>query len=216
MQEVILSTAYLGPIQYFTKFLLASWVKIEQYDTYQKQTYRNRCRILGANGPLDLTIPVIKTFGNHTMVKDIRIDYTTRWQINHWRSICSAYNSSPFLEYYIDDFQPFYHRKCDFLMDFNQQLLEVVLELLELDLTVDLTDAFEKEYLQSRDFRNTIQPKTAKEFLDGAFLPYEYTQTFSERLSFSPNLSVIDLLFNQGPEAIVTLKRSLNQEEEIV
>lgn len=212
MQKVILSTAYLAPIQYYTRFLLFDEVKVEQYDTYQKQTYRNRCRILSANGPLDLTIPVIKVNGNHTIVRDIRIDYSTRWQANHWRSIISAYNSSPFFEYYSSDFEPFYTNNFRFLIDFNQQLNNVVLDLLELANNVSLTDSYEKNYSIHTDLRNSIHPKTKKISSDEAFV-VEYSQTFNDRVGFCPNLSIIDLLFNQGPDSLTILQKCIVGED---
>jgi hypothetical protein len=110
MQSILLSTAYLGPVSYFSAISRADKVIIEQFDSYHKQTYRNRCSILGANGPLDLVIPVVKASITKTMVKDVRIDYATRWQSIHWRSLFSAYNSSPFFEYYADAFSPFYSK----------------------------------------------------------------------------------------------------------
>jgi hypothetical protein len=212
MQKVVLATAYLGPIQYYTKFLLFDEVKIEQHETYPKQTFRNRCRIMGANGPLDLTIPVIKVNGNHTMVKDIQIDYSTRWQANHWRSIISAYNSSPFFEYYCADFEFFHTKKFHFLIDFNQQLNEVVLDLLELEHNISLTESYEKNYAEHIDLRNLIHPKPSKELVDDAFASVRYSQTFSEKVDFYPNLSIIDLLFNQGPDSLTVLQKCIVEE----
>jgi hypothetical protein len=198
MNTILLSTAYLPPVSYMAKVAFASNVSIEQFDSYHKQTYRNRCRILAANGALNLTIPVVKNSGVKTLVKDVKIDYATAWQSNHWRSILSAYNSSPFLEYYIDDLYPFYHRRFEFLIDFNTQLLETLCELLDLDTTLDLTSDFCKsgEYCM-HDFREEFSPKKFRE----SNVDEPYTQTFSEKFGFIADLSVVDLLLNVGPLA---------------
>jgi len=198
MHTVILSTAYLGSIQYYSKLALAREAQIEQYDSYHKQTYRNRCTILGGNGPYDLIIPIVKNSGVKTLVKDVQIENISRWPDKHWRTIVSAYNSSPFFEYYRDDFEALYLRPWNFLLDFNQALNEVVLELLELDVAVKLTSDFEKTP-DAIDYRSVVLPR--KEPYDQHFRPLAYTQTFSDRFGFVPNLSIIDLLFNVGNES---------------
>lgn len=208
MESVILNTTYLGPIQFYARLMRSDAVFIEQFDSYQKQTYRNRCSILGANGVLDLTIPVVKNSGKKTLVKDVRIDYATRWQNNHWRSIFSAYNSSPFFEYYESDFVPFYEKKYPFLIDFNMELQQVIAKALELETTVQLTTDYLPVF-NGADLRGAITPKQdqAKPALN--FYAYPYTQTFSEKYGFVPNLSIIDLLFNTGPEAEMVLGKSV-------
>lgn len=206
MEKVILTTAYLGPIQYYTKFLASRNVQIEQYDSYQKQTYRNRCRILGANGPLDLTIPVIKISGEKTLVKDVKIDYSTRWQSNHWRSIVAAYNSSPFFEYLEADFNPFYEKEWKYLIDFNLDLHAVIADIFELQTKVKLTTDFISDF-EGNDFRTIISPKRTS--TDQQFSPQIYSQTFGDKFGFVPNLSIIDLLFNCGSEAEMILDASI-------
>jgi hypothetical protein len=201
MKQVILSTAYLGPVSYFSVLAQSTHVLIEQYDSYHKQTYRNRCRILAANGPLDLVIPVVKNSGNKTLVKDVQIDYSTHWQSNHWRSLISAYNSSPFFEYYAHLLEPFYNRKWKFLIDFNGELTKLVVELLQIELNVSLTDSFEKICNHEVDLREAISPKQAFSTNGEPFIFAGYTQTFSEKFGFIPDLSVVDLLFNCGPDS---------------
>ena len=207
MNKIILTSAYLGPVQYYTKFLEQKQVFIERYDSYHKQTYRNRCQILGANGPLVLTIPVIKNSGEKTLVKDVLIDYATPWQNNHWRSIFSAYNSSPFFEYFEPDFIPFYQKKWKFLFDFNMALHEVVAEILELEPNWQLTTDYVKEF-EGEDYRRAISPKQPFSVTDPQFKPMPYSQTFGEKFGFVPNLSIIDLLFNSGPETDLVLEGS--------
>lgn len=201
MEQVLLSTAYLGAIQYFSKFQMYDKVVIEQFETYPKQTYRNRCSILAANGPLDLTIPVIKTNGNNTTIKNIKIDYSTRWQSNHWRSLVSAYNSSPFFEYYAPEIEPFYKLRFENLLDFNLQMTKTLLDLLDIQVEIELTAEFEKNIYNCTDFRNAIHPKPHKNLADSIFKIKEYTQCFSNEHGFVPNLSIVDLLFNLGPES---------------
>ncbi|MDA3927312.1 MAG: WbqC family protein [Prolixibacteraceae bacterium] len=205
MNKLLLSTAYLAPVQYYSKIAVAKQVHIEHYDSYKKQTYRNRCRILGGNGPYDLIIPVVKNSGVKTMVKDTQIEYLTRWQDKHWRTIVSAYNSSPFFEYYRDDFQPFFEKKWKYLFDFNSSLHELLMDLLELDAECKPTDDFIREF-EGVDLRSVILPR--KEELDKQFHAKPYTQTFNDRFGFVPNLSVLDLLFNVGPESGSVLEES--------
>ena len=207
MDQLILTTVYLGPVQYYTKFFESEQVFIEQYDNYRKQTYRNRCNILGANGPLVLTVPVVKEKRPKTLVKDIRIDYATQWQKNHWRSIFSAYNSSPFFEYYETDFMPFYEKRWKFLCDFNMALHKVVADLLELNSLGEFTNEYAKNF-EGIDCREVITPKKDFRIADDCFDPVAYTQTFGEKFGFVPNLSIIDLLFNCGPEARLILEQS--------
>ena len=153
---MVVSLSYLGPVSYYALLAQDEKVMLEQHERYVKQTYRNRCRILTANGPMDLSIPVEK-HGPHTLYKDIRIASHDNWQQQHWRSILSAYNSSPFLEYYQDDFHPFYEKKWDFLWDFNFALQEVVLSLLDLQPDIQLTDSYAET--GPDDFRDVIHPK---------------------------------------------------------
>lgn len=205
MNKILLSSAYLGPIQYYSKIAQADQIIIEQYDSYQKQTYRNRCRVLAANGVSDLVIPVVKKSGEKTMMKDVEIDYATFWQNKHWRTIVSAYNSSPFFEYYSDDFLPFFEKKWKYLIDFNSELNALILELLEIETTCNYTKEFIKHF-EGSDFRTVISPK--ERFADEGFVAVKYTQTFDEKYEFKPNLSVIDLLFNVGPESLSVLEET--------
>jgi hypothetical protein len=204
MSKVLLSTAYLAPIQYYTKITMYDEACIEVYENFVKQTYRNRCVIYGANGELTLSIPIIKN-SPKVLTKDILIDYSTNWRKMHLKSIESAYSSSPFFEYYIDDFIPFYTKEFKFLLDFNTEIQKVVLEHFEIEKNIHYTTdyQFSKDLINIKDFREKISPK--KTIADLDFISHEYNQVFIEKHGFKQNLSIIDLLFNEGPNAIEIL-----------
>ncbi len=205
---ILLSTAYFAPIQYYSEFLKAEIVYIEQFENFVKQTYRNRCVILGGNGPIQLIVPVVKGRGPKILIKDLKISYDTNWQRNHWRTIFSAYSSSPFFEYYKDDIHPFFETKQRFLFDFNMKIHETICELLEIENIAVLTGDFEKVPEGTANFRESISPKN-KTKTDNHFQPVKYTQVFSDKLGFIPNLSILDLLFNEGPKSYSVLEGSM-------
>jgi len=205
----LLPLSYLGPIHLFAHVVNADKVMIEQQANYQRKTYSNRCSITGANGPLSIAVPVVNVKNKKTIIKDTRISYETRWQKQHWRSIVSAYNSSPFFEYYADDFAPFYEKNFKYLVDFNQGLFHTLIDELELELDVELTTDFCKtEDAVFDDLRKVIHPKATVDN-DENYQTVEYRQVFSEKYPFIPNLSVIDLLFSKGPETYDILKNSI-------
>ena len=209
---ILLSTAYFAPIRYYSKLVTYPEIYIEQHENFVKQTYRNRTLILGANGPIPLIVPVEKGRGPKIRIKDIRIAYDEEWQRNHWRTIFSAYNSSPFFEYYADEIEPFFRKKHEFLFDFNQQITEAILEILEVPAQLNLTEEFEKTPENCLNFRDQISPKIHKTAEDPNFVSPEYTQVFSEKFGFVPDLSILDLLFNEGPSALGLLEESFREE----
>lgn len=209
--QILLSSAYLPPVQYFAHLQSAEQVWIEQYDHYQKQTYRNRCVIAAPDGPLSLTVPIEKPNTQKAFMRDIRISDHGNWRHLHWNAIESAYNHTPFFEYYKDDFRPFYEKKFDFLVDYNEQLCQLVCQLIDIDTSFLRTESYVAEPSNTIiDLRDAIHPK--KEVMDDAsFSAVPYYQVFQERLGFLPNLSIIDLLFNMGPEAILVLQKSIKE-----
>jgi hypothetical protein len=201
--SMILSTAYLPNIQYFSKLLYGK-VIVEQHENYLKQTFRNRYEILTANGVMSMTVPV-KHNGSKIKIRDVRIDYTDNWQKLHWKTIDTAYRSSPFFVYYADDFLPFYSKKEKFLFDFNCKMLDRLIELTGLNTKIILSD----NYLQNceTDYRYLISPKNRIE--DPNFSPVPYYQVFSNKFGFRPNLSLLDLLCNEGNNSYAIIKNSI-------
>ncbi len=204
MQTIpLLSTAYLPPLSYMMFLFSAETAFIELYETYQRQTWRNRCRILTGNGLLNLSIPVTKPGGNHTKTKEVLISRHENWQAKHWRAITSAYGKAPYFLYYRDMLEPFYKKRYDGLLyAFNNSLLELILEETGIGCRLCSTDAYNKSPEHLYDLRSKITPK--EDVMDELLLSNwpPYYQVFSERYGFTANLSIIDLLFNMGPEAV--------------
>jgi hypothetical protein len=198
---ILLSTAYFGPVRYFSKIAVYPQIFIEQHENFIKQTYRNRTVILGPNGTIPLIVPVEKGREKKICIKELRIAYDEEWQRTHWRTIFSAYNSSPFFEYYADDLEPFFRKKFTFLFDINQHITETLVELLEIPNKLSLTESFEHIPQNCLNFRESISPKVHRNIEDPSFEPKPYTQVFAEKFGFIPDLSILDLLFNEGPSA---------------
>lgn len=195
---ILLATAYLPPVAYIAACLKNDEIWIEAFESYIKQTCRNRCIIYGPNGVQILTIPVKKSEGHRTMVSGILVDNTSPWQKLQWRSIETAYNKSPFFLYYRDLFEPFFIQKPELLIEFNTRLLEQIFLILRIETTIGFTWEYEKEV--ENDQRDLLVSKRR----DFTF-PF-YFQPFSPKHGFLSNLSVIDLLFNKGPQAMEYLE----------
>lgn len=211
-RSIYLSSAYLGPVQYYTKLFAYEHVYVEQYDHYLKQTYRNRCVIATADGPLALSIPTVKPDTLKCLMKDIRISDHGNWRHLHWNALESAYRHSPFFEYYADDFRPFYEKRYEFLYDFNEELCHMVCSLIDIQPHIRRTDDYKQLFLTNEtDARELISPKQPWQD-DKEFNPKPYYQVFQERNGFLPNLSVADLLFNMGTESVLVLRDSYKQD----
>lgn len=198
---------YNGPINYFTRLVREERITLEQYEHYTKQTYRNRFRIMGPNGIMTLSVPVKKKPGVKNLMRDIGVDDDTPWNKIHWRSLVASYASSPFFELMRDELSPFYHRRFKFLIDLNEGLMSTTLGLLGLDIPVDLSAGFSN----GDNMEALTSPFHAKKPVrdtDPAFEPPVYHQVFAERFGFVPNLSILDLLFNTGPDAYRLMSRA--------
>ncbi len=204
---VLMSSAYWPNLQYLQYVLNAENVLIEAHEHYGKQSYRNRCVILSANGPLDLSIPVKKLMSNK-LISEVEISYKENWPCKHWRAIQSAYNNSPYFEYFEQDIKLFYETEFKNLLSYNTEQLRLILKLLRLTNSIGQTTQFEKMPEGLLDLRDSIHPKkeSKADAKVGELLSRPYYQTFGTRFGFVPNLSVLDLLFNKGLESIDYLK----------
>jgi hypothetical protein len=193
----LLPISYLGPVEYYAAILQSEEIFIETKEHFIKQSFRNRCIIMGANGTQTLTIPKERKSSDKTLISDISISNQDNWQKLHWQSIVSAYNSSPFFEFYKDELLPFYNTENDNLFDFNLKLSKAILRLLQVEKELNFTSEFQKE-CNGLDFRSSEFILKNQE---------EYQQVFCEKYSFVPNLSILDVLFNLGPETTSYLER---------
>ena len=218
MQKALLSATYFGPIQWYQKLYRAEKVMIERCETFQKQTYRNRCLIATTNGIQALTVPVEGLAGKSSVntITDLRISDHGNWRHLHWNALKSAYGESPFFDYYQDDIRPFFEPRWDYLFDFNEAIREKMCELLDIQPAVSFTEEYapsegSKSPVNSKpstvnyiqDYRSSIRPKHPES--DPDFTPKRYYQVYEQKHGFLPNLSILDLLFNMGPESILYL-----------
>jgi hypothetical protein len=199
--DIIVHPTYFPNISHFVGMARARNLTFEVDDNFQKQTYRNRTYIYGANGKLQLNIPVIHTQNNRQKYRDVKIANHSKWQSLHWKSLQSAYRTSPFFEFYEDDIQPLFRLKPSFILDFNFRCLEVVCDCLQLELKFDKTLEFQKSVHGKTDLRHLVNAKKKEPF---QFEPYP--QVFKEKHGFITNLSILDLLFNEGTNALNYLK----------
>ena len=198
-QKTILPTACFPNAAYLYYIQNSDKIFIELHETYPKQTWRNRYSIMTSNGVLDLTVPVKKPNGNYTKTAEVIIDYNQKWQINHWRAIESAYKKSPFFLYYEELVGQFFNsRIIDTLADWNLNILSSIAKEFDLNNEFSFTESYIHFYDDANDLRQKISPKV-KECENIMIFP-EYTQVFMDKQAFKPNLSVIDLIFNLGPE----------------
>ena len=197
----LFTTAYFPSISYMARFLQEDAPVIEIWETYHKQTYRNRCRVMTANGVESLSVPVVKVNGNHTMTKDMTISTIEPWQHIHSRCLESAYKASPYFDHYYDYLRPIFEGHFDRLIDLNDAALRAVLKMLKTKKEIVHTTDYVRE--AENDLREAFSPKKN---VDASLFP-TYYQVFSEKFPFAPDLSVLDLVFNEGPEAEEYLRR---------
>lgn len=197
----IFPSQYLAPIEYYFHLINNKDSIIDVYENFVKQTYRNRCCILSPNGIQNLTVPLVKA-RQRKLTKNMLIAYDENWRKMHWKSLEAAYRSSPYFEYYEDDFYPFYHDKeYKYIIDFNWDLEQKIIEMLSLDAIQTKSNKYISDEFIKNDFRNSFSPKVETKL---KFTPY--IQVFSDRNGFAPNMSIVDLLFNEGPNAVNYIK----------
>lgn len=202
--NVIIENQYLAPIIVYKNSIKSKYIILEQYERWQKMSFRNRCTIAAANGLIDLSIPIVGGRNNREIIKDVKIDNMLNWQKIHWRGITSAYNRSPWFEYYAEELLRFYNTRYTYLWDWNTALMYWVFEKLNVDVKLTFTVSFEMNYsdVDIVDYRNRIMPKNILKYAGDCPV---YNQVFENRLGFRPNLSIIDLLFCEGKNASVLL-----------
>jgi hypothetical protein len=199
---VLLSTAYFPPVEYFVLLKNASSVQIDLHETYPKQTWRNRCRILTGNGPADLSVPVERPDGNHTSTSKVVISNHCQWAKNHWKSIESAYRNAPFFMFYSDMVEELIcGHKEETLAELNVVILKHLCDEIEIQTQVIYTAEFVKDVKENVDARFCISPKAKDQKNIFAYRWKPYYQVFDDRFGFIPNASILDLLFNLGPDA---------------
>ena len=197
----VFSTAYFPCINYMARFLAENQPVIEVWESYHKQTYRNRCRVMTANGVESLSVPVVKVNGNHTMTKDVIISEKEHWQQIHRRCLESAYKASPYFDHYYDYLKPIFETHFERLIDLNDAALKTILKILKVQKEIVHTTDYVKQV--DNDLREAFSPKNQPE--PNGFP--KYYQVFGTKFPFAPDLSVLDLLFNEGPDAITYLDR---------
>lgn len=203
MTTAILSAAYFGPVQWYQKLNRYDRCLIECHDHYIKQTYRNRCTIATTQGMQTLSVPIERYDGLKCAMRDIRVSDHGNWRHLHWNALMSAYGESPFFEYYADDIRPFFEKRWEFLFDFNMEITFKMCELIDIRPTISTTDTYVADTAGMHDLRDTIRPKHP--LPDEQFVPTPYYQVYRQKHGFLPNLSVLDLLFNEGNEAVFYL-----------
>ncbi len=201
-EYLIIENQYFGNIDAIITLFKSTHVEIEQYETYPKSSFRNRMVLAGAAGPIEMSVPIIGGRSQKLLTKDIRIDHSTAWQKIHWRTVYSCYSRAPFYEYYADWLAGFYEKRYDFLLDMNMDILFWLRSLLKSNISIGRTVAYQKDYpetvLERRDFW------LPKNYREKASTPV-YTQVFSDRIGFLPNLSFLDTLCCLGAPGIKQL-----------
>ena len=205
MSTIQLHTTYFGPVQWYQALNKAEICFIDQHETFQKQTLRNRCIIATANGPQALTVPV--KHGTSKLIRDIRISDHGEWRHLHWNALLSAYGHSPFFEYYADDIHPFFEKRWEFLFDFNLEIMHTMCQLLDIERTPTPSHDPTPGPSHGRGDTPTPNPSPGRgDYPEPSTLHFKpYYQVFAAKHGFLENLSILDLLFNMGPEAVFYL-----------
>ena len=198
----LMSSAYLAPVEWYVRLLAYPRVRVERFDHYVKQTYRNRCVIGAESGRLALTVPTVDTGGGKTLMEEVRISEHGGWRRVHWNALEAAYRHSPFFDFYADELLAVYETRHEWLLDFNRAMAEWACRQIDIRPEVEYSERYVAVPDDADDFREAIHPKRAT-----LPLTERYWQVFSEKNGFLPGLSIADLLFNMGPESLLVLSR---------
>ncbi len=211
--DLVIDIQYFPSVNLYKNLYKFSNIVFDQYESCQKMGFRNRCQLAGAQGVVNLSVPLVRGRGQKTLVRDVRVSHRQPWQAQHWKTIVSCYNRSPWFDFYRDDLERLYRRRFDFLLDWDLACFDWSVRVLGLAIRVGLTEAWEREYLPSEavDWRGRLRPKdregTAGAEAGGVDRPVRYRQVFEENTGFIPNLSILDLLFCEGKNAKGCLER---------
>jgi hypothetical protein len=210
----IVDLQYFVPVIFYKSLCKYSNIVFEQYEYYQKMSFRNRCQIVGAEGLINLSVPLVKGRDQKTLMMDVRISDLQPWQARHWKTIVSCYSRSPWFEFYRDDLEQLYKRRFDRLVEWNRACFEWTLGMLKMSISISLTEVYRKEYEPAEwmDWRGKLLPGNREGIGagegggfdpagSGDMAPVKYRQVFEERVGFIPNLSILDLLFCEGKRA---------------
>jgi hypothetical protein len=213
--NLIIDIQYFAPVTLYKNLYKFSNIVFDQYETYQKMGFRNRCQVAGAEGVVDLSVPLLKGRGQKTLVRDVRISDRQPWAAQHWKTIVSCYSRSPWFDHYRDGLEALYLRRFEFLLDWNLACFDWTVRVLGLEIPVSLTERWVGNYSlpEAEDWRGKLRPRdrgagytvgAEDEGLRAGAV--RYRQVFEERAGFIPNLSILDLLFCEGKNAGLFLR----------
>ena len=207
MAQLVLPCCYLAPVSHYARLAHSGDCLLEVCDSYRKQTLRNRCQIASADGPQALTVPVEKPLPGQNRMRDIRISDHGRWRHVHWNALKTAYQSSPFFDYYADELAPFYETKWEFLADFNEDLMRLMCSWIDIEPVIGRTESYSSAENVSKTRPYFVDETGNSDNLveTSPYINKEYYQVFRQKLGFLPDLSIVDLVFNMGPESILYL-----------
>jgi hypothetical protein len=198
MSLFLIDNQYFGCVNWTGLLFNETNIKIEQFDCFEKMSFRNRCVILGGNGPIHLSVPIAGGRNKKQLAKEVRIDNKERWQKQHWRTIVSCYGRSPFFEFYSHSVEKFFLKEYSFLWDLNWDILQWLIKMLKVKHNIGVSDSYEKVFEGDVvDCRNRWMPKNFQQENAGI----RYKQVFEDKVGFQPNISILDLLFCEGPNA---------------
>lgn len=195
----LIEIQFFAPVDVFKILIKEKHIKIEQYERFKKMSFRNRCIILGANGLVSLTVPIEGGREQKALIRDVKIDNSEPWPRTHLRSLVSAYSKAPFFEYYFREIEVLLNSNEKFLFDLNLKIISFLIKSLKINATIELTSECRLEYSNANDMRNKILPKNFQK--DKEHWKPKYFQVFEDKWGFQPNLSILDLLFCEGPNA---------------